>query len=61
MTKITHPNDLAYNACVDAVGAAQTRLMGALDDYNRAVKAAETLHPLDQYVTIRLETQKVKH
>lgn len=58
MPKLT-PNMFAYNECVEAKNEALSRLMPALDDYNRAAKACETLFPLNQFKRLVLEVRDI--
>lgn len=58
MAKLT-PNMLAYNDCVTAKNEALSRLMPALNDYNRAAEACETLFPLNIFKRLVLEVRDI--
>lgn len=57
MSKLS-PRDIAYNACVDLIAQKQREALTSLDEYNRAVRAAESLYRLNCYTELELLPKK---
>ena len=58
MARRLTPNEVAYNAAVDAANDARERLVDALHDYNGAGAAAEALFGTGQHLPLAIVPRK---